>query len=308
MSAPKNLRLVDLPGLIWEFTENDFATFALPNAGFGLLAASVAPTLTSCSESPGALSLLLRAAPSVILFNWANLLIFDVANQRLPESVTEDSLNKPWRPLARGKISPIQTRQLLLAAIPAVLGLGFVLDASWETALIMLLTWMYNDLHGGDELTRDVIIAIAYDVFLMGSLRIALGTATETCSEVTVSTTGYQWLAIIAGVIMTTMQIQDLRDQVGDRTRGRKTWPLVVGDSVSRVWIAACVCLWSVASVWFWGEVPLLISAGTMALGGWIGACVLRKTGDVTAWKWWCFWQLVLYSLPVWHYHWSGAS
>ncbi|KAJ5630608.1 uncharacterized protein N7484_010708 [Penicillium longicatenatum] len=295
-----HFRLAELPFLIWEFTENDFITFAIPNTGFGLLAAYVSPTLTTCTKSAGALAIVLRAAPLVLLWNWVNLIAFDVANQRLPESVKEDSINKPWRPLPQGRMSLSQARQLLLWTVPVALVLGIVLQAGWETALILLLTWMYNDLHGGDALTRDFIIAVAYDAFLAGSLRIALSAATG-CTNVELSTTGYRWLGIIGGIILTTMQIQDLRDQAGDRTRGRQTWPLVLGDSFSRIWISACVVFWSIFCVLFWA-VPYLVSAGVLSLGAWIGVSVMWKKEDVSAWKWWCLWQLVLYSLPVWSY------
>ncbi|OJJ03894.1 hypothetical protein ASPVEDRAFT_135111 [Aspergillus versicolor CBS 583.65] len=290
------VRLADLPSLLWAFTESDFSTFVLPNTGFGLLAALVAPTLTDCSEAPSALGLLLQASPRILLFNWGNLLVFDLANQRLPESVVEDAVNKPWRPLPRGQISPTQTRQLLLAAVAAVWTVSSLLGVGAECALILVLTWMYNDLHGGDELCRDLIIALAYDLYLVSSLRIALAT-TGTCDNVSFAKRGYQWRAMIVGVIATTMQIQDLRDQAGDRKRGRKTWPLVVGE-LSRQWIAGCVVCWSVVCAGFW-QVPAPVAAAVVALGAWIGVCVLRGRADVAAWRVWCLWQLVLYTLPA---------
>ncbi|KAL4986841.1 hypothetical protein BDW68DRAFT_188562 [Aspergillus falconensis] len=286
LTEPRN-RLFELPSLIWAFTESDFPTFALPNTGFGILAAHVAPTLTDCTEVPSTASLLVQAAPRVLLLNWGNLLVFDIANQRLPESVAEDSVNKPWRPLPRGRINPSQTRRLLLAAVPVAWAVSSALGVGGESALILVLTWMYNDLHGGDELTRDFIIAVAYDLFLVSSLRIAV-TATTSCTEIGFSTTGYQWRGLIAGVVVTTMQIQDLRDEVGDRQRARKTWPLVLGD-VSRWWIAGCVMFWTVSCILFWGP-PSYIAVAAVLLG----------RGDVGAWRLWCFWQLVLYSMPAW--------
>ena len=73
-----------------------------------------------------------------------------------------------------------------------------------------------------------------YTVALVTSLRI--GAATYGI-DASLSATGYNWLGILGGVVVTTMQVQDLKDQAGDRARGRKTWPLVVGDSVSRRWL-----------------------------------------------------------------------
>ncbi|KAL4864235.1 hypothetical protein BDV12DRAFT_189051 [Aspergillus spectabilis] len=272
MSPQPRIRLVDLPSLIWAFTESDFPTFVLPNTGFGLLAAPVAPTLTDCIEVPNAISFFFQAAPC-ILFNWNNLLVFDLVNRRLPESVAEDMVNNPWRPLPRGQINIVQARQLLLGAVPAVWAVSSILGAGAESALILLLTWMYNDLHGGDELTRDLIIAIGYDLFLVSSLRTAL-TATGTCMSVGISTTGYQWRGMIAGVIAITMQIKDLKDQF--------------------------VVFWSIACILFW-QVSLGVSAGTVMLGTWIGICFFLKREDVGAWRWRYFWLLALQTLPVWH-------
>ncbi|RDW61830.1 UbiA family prenyltransferase [Aspergillus mulundensis] len=290
--------------LLWSFSESDIPTFVLPNTAFGLLATLAAPSLTSCPPPP--LWSLLRSIPRMLLFNWSNVFIFELANQRLPESVREDSANKPWRPLPQGQITQTQTRRLMLVSIPVVLGLSAVLGVGTESALILLLAWMYNDLGGGDEVSRDVIIAVAYDVFLVASLRIGVGTAppspfsTAAVGQVGISATGYTWLAIIGCVIATTMQVQDLKDQVGDRLRGRKTWPIVLGDGVSRKWIAACVPVWSVVCVVFW-ETPVWVSVFPVLLGLWVCACVLLKNGDAGAWRWWCVWQVALYALPIYH-------
>ncbi len=90
-------------------------------------------------------------APLVVLYNWGNLLIFDLANQRTPESAEEDRINKPHRPLPTGRMTPLQARRLLLASLPVVLTINYFLGPWIETALLFTLTWMYNDLGGGDE-------------------------------------------------------------------------------------------------------------------------------------------------------------
>ncbi|CRG84839.1 hypothetical protein PISL3812_02028 [Talaromyces islandicus] len=295
MSSQPPIRLAHLPSLVWEFTESDFSTFVIPNTAFGVLAALAAPALADCVESPGIWPLLVKGAPRILLFNWANLVVFDLANQRLPESVKEDLLNKPWRPLPQGHISPTQARQLLLGAVPAALAVSAALGVGSESAIIMLLIWMYNDLKGGDELTRDPIIAAGYVVFLVSSLQIAIKTTTAT--TVNISTTGYHWLGIVGGIIVTTMQIQDLKDQVGDRARERKTWPLVIGDRSSRRWIAACVVFWTFTCIFFWSAPPWM-AAIPILLGIWTAVGVLRKTGDAQVWRRWCLWQVSLYALP----------
>ena len=90
---------------------------------------------------------------------------------------------------------------------------------------------MYNDLGCAEEhfASRNLVIAAAYTLYGNGALRIACG-----YKGATVIWRAYAWEAIIAGVIFTTMQVQDLKDQEGDRTRDRRTAPLVLGDSWSR--------------------------------------------------------------------------
>ncbi|KAB8236624.1 UbiA family prenyltransferase [Aspergillus alliaceus] len=291
MSTPKSPRLAELPSLIWQFTKSDFSTFVLPNTGFGLLATFSAPSLTDCTDGIAVWALLLRGLPCMLIFNWGNLLVFDLANQRLPESIREDSMNKPWRPLPSGRISPIVTRHFLLGVVPAVLAVSYALGVGNESALILILTWMYNDLGGGDELTRDPIIAAGYCLFLVSSLRIAI------TPRFHLSQCGYCWLAMIGGMVLTTMHIQDLKDQTGDRERGRKTWPLVLGDKVSRRWLTGAILFWSLACVTFWNTPPW-VSLVPICMGIGIGIIVMRGTDDARAWKLWCIWQVVLYALP----------
>lgn len=276
--------------LIWHFTESNFPTFVLPNSAFGFLAALAAPLLTDCSERP-ALQILLGRMLQVILFNWANVFVFDLANQRLPESQLEDRLNKPWRPLPTGRISPNTTRRWMLITIPLVLTVSAILGVATESAFIMILTWLYNDLRGGDEIIRDGIIACGYALYLTSSLRIALG------PEVQITKHGYRWISMMSGIILTTMQVQDLKDQTGDRTRGRKTLPLVLGDTISRWSIAGFILFWSISCSYFW-RVTLWGCALPMLTGLGVAFHVVSRSHDAWAWRSWCAWQVVVYALP----------
>ncbi|KAJ5737964.1 UbiA prenyltransferase family [Penicillium malachiteum] len=114
--------------IFWLFTESDFFTFISPVSAFGILGALSGPLLLQNAYEP---SRMLRRAPLVLIYNWSNSFIFALANQRLPESVEEDRLNKPRRPLPSGRMTPL---------------------GPWdETSLLFTLNWMYNDLGGGDE-------------------------------------------------------------------------------------------------------------------------------------------------------------
>ena len=113
----------------------------------------------------------------MLAWYWLNLLVLNLANQRSPDSVTEDSLNKPWRPIPAGYITPIQMRQLLLTALPIILIINHFLGASRETSLLFGLTWIYNDLQGGNNsfVQRNMIISLAFGLYYGGSLRVACG-------------------------------------------------------------------------------------------------------------------------------------
>ncbi|RAL06170.1 UbiA family prenyltransferase [Aspergillus ibericus CBS 121593] len=292
-SKESPLRLHHLPSLIWHFTESNFPTFVIPNSLFGFLGALSGPALTTAS-SPPSLDTLFARLPLIILFNWATVLIFDLANQRLTESILEDQLNKPWRPLPTRRISATQTRRLLLGAIPTVLALNYTLGVWHETTPILLLTWLYNDLKGGDEIIRDGIIAIAYGLYNTGSLRIACGKESQPSEQ------GYVWIGMVSGVILTTMQIQDLKDQAGDRARGRRTIPLVLGEQWSRWLIGLLVVGWSGVCVWFWA-LPGWWYGMVGGMGGMVAVLVLRRSSverDALAWRVWCAWLVSLYLLP----------
>lgn len=279
---------------LWLLTKDDNPTFVIPNAVFGICGALARPRLIAHN---GDLILVIRTLPWVLLFNWSNLLIFDLANQRLPESGKEDALNKPWRPVPSGHMTSSQVRQSTLLAIPLVLAFNhYVLDVGTETALIHILTWMYNDLKGGDEgwIIRNVIIAFAFGFYNIGSLKVAATHSTGITSE------GYLWVIVISGVILTTMQIQDLKDQAGDRARGRKTAPLVLGDLPARWTIAIPIPLWTAYCTYFWCLGWLAIVPATLGVYiAWRCVCMSGKKADRRTWELWCLWTAVLYMMPL---------
>ncbi|KAK4160558.1 UbiA prenyltransferase family-domain-containing protein [Cladorrhinum sp. PSN259] len=284
--------------LLWGFIESDFVTFAVPNTAFGVFGA-LASSMLAVSVSSAHLSAaqILRRLPLVLAYNVANLIIFDLANQRTERSVAEDKLNKPWRPIPQGKITPEQTRRLMLAVIPFVLALNYLLGGWNQGLLITVLSWMYNDLGGGDEaFVREMVISVAYGLFNSGSLAVAVGPAYSVLSPL-----GLAWTVIVSGVILTTMQVQDLKDQAGDRLRGRKTICLYLGENFSRTSIAFFVGFWSCVCGYFWALGPL-----TFSLVALIAAVVAVRvlfvrspSEDAKTWRLWCLWHASLYTLPV---------
>ena len=267
-----------------------------PETAFAIFSALSGPLMTT-NQSPDLLTILGRL-PQVILWNWLNLLIFDIANQRLPNSILEDSVNKPWRAIPAKRLTATEARRILLAVIPIVFVATLYLGGMEETVAMMVLTWMYNDLGGADEsyIVRNIINAFGFMCYSSGATRVAAGYGQTSLTEVS-----FQWIAIVGLVVFTTLQMQDMSDQEGDAARGRGTAPLVLGDGVARWTIAVPVMLWSVICPTFWA-LSWTGFIGPLALGGILAARVLllrSVPADKITWKLWCYWTISLYLLPL---------
>lgn len=297
MEYQRAFKAKNLVYTLWLFTVSDMETFVFPQVAFGIFSALAGPPLAT-NHSP-LFSEILWCIPHAVLWTWLNTLVFTLANQRLSDSVLEDKLNKPWRPLPAGRISQEQARRLLLLAIPISFGVIHLgIGATEETVLLFCLTWMYNDLGGSDDnfLVRNLIIAVAYPLYGSGTLRVI-------CNHPlwTLNTNAVVWLIIIGCIIFTTMHVQDLKDITGDRARDRKTAPLVLGEIRTRYFLAFAVPFWSVISSMYWGLGHRLFAA-LFAFGILVAArmILLRDmSADRTTWKLWSYWLAFLYALPL---------
>lgn len=279
--------------ITWGFIESDFFTFAVPNTTFGLVSA-IANSQPLNGPQP-LLEDMMRRGPSVLFFNFYSLLIFDLANQRSPESVEEDRINKPWRPIPSGQDTSEQTRKAMLFTAPIALGFNYTLGTWNEGLLVQVLSYYYNELKGGDGLLRDVIIAVSYGLANQKSLKLAIGLHNA------ISTQGHIWTTIISVVILTTMHVQDLKDQKGDSRLGRKTMPLVLGDGLCRVILAFFVPFWLLVSVFFW-KLRMIWSLFPCILAAIISVRVLvrqEQQQDARTRRLWCLWHASLYALPL---------
>ena len=280
---------------LWLFTLSDIKTFVIPETAFGLFSALSGPLMTTNPKAD--LLIISSRLPQVVIWTWVNTLLFTLANQRLPDAVKEDMINKAWRPLAAKPIDGMQTRRLLLAAIPIGCFLTLYIGAFEETVLLTCLNWKYNELGGSDEnyIVRNLLLAATYACYCSGSVQVASG------NDHGMHRTAYEWIAIIAGIIFTTMQVQDLKDQEGDRARRRKTIPLVLGDMPSRWTVAIPVMVWSLACPAFWSlQFPGF--ALSVALGLLVSCRVVLMKGvsaDRLTWKLWSLWLSYQYALPM---------
>ena len=282
--------------ILWLFPLSDMRTMILPVTTFGIVSALAGPPMTT-TYSQTYMSVLTRI-PHILSWVWLNVLVFSISNQRSPESVLEDSINKPWRPIPAGKIGMVQARRLLLGTVVVVLTLVVqYLGAIEETVLCFVATWMYNDLGVADDhfIIRNLLNGVAYILYGSGAMRVACGG-----SSVTTNAQTYHWLCIIGGIVFTTMQVQDLKDQLGDYGRNRHTAPLVLGESTSRWTIAFGVSIWSIVCSSYW-NLTLLECLIPLSFGVLVAVRVLTLRTPVegrATYRAWSVWLVALFFLP----------
>ena len=163
--------------------------------------------------------------------------------------------------------------------------------------MLFTLNWIYNDIGAANSnfLLRNLLNALGFSAFGAGAAHVAC------LHPHTLNAEAWQWLLCIAAVLFTTIHVQDLYDQQGDKLRGRSTAPLVLGDTVARYTIAIAVALWSVYAPAFW-HLQWKAWVLPLAVGGLLVLRVLLirdEKGDRCTFKVWALWIIVLYALPV---------
>ena len=271
-------------------TKSDVKTTILPATTFAFTAALSGVLSTEPISDPH--TVLFRLLKSIV-WTWMNLWIFNLSNQRLPNSVVEDSINKPWRAIPSGRLTSEEARRILLVSIPAVFLTTLYLGGSKESLFLMVLTWIYNDLGAAEEnfMIRHINNALGFTTFGAGAAQVACGS---------LNLTTYYWLAVIAAAITCTIQFQDMEDQEGDRMRFRRTLPIVIGDFQTRRINALTIIAFSFIAPAFW-QLSLAGYLLPIFLGFTIAIRTLIKkdlAADRQTFKLWCLWLMLLYVLP----------
>ncbi|KAI0112260.1 UbiA prenyltransferase family-domain-containing protein [Nemania sp. FL0031] len=285
---------------LYLFTASDFISVLFPQTLFAIFSVLSNKFTVSHSQLEPQISIYYRilCAASWI---WLQLLVLDLANQRLPDSVSEDKVNKPWRPITSGRITVEGTRQLLIASIAITFAVSHYMGATLEALLLFTLNWMYNDLGlaNSNWFMRNVMNALGITSIGAGATRVACGDLVFKVAPAA------RWWLLCAGMLATTIHAQDLYDQEGDAVRGRSTVPLVCGDKIARWSVSAGVLFWSVMF-------PTCLNlhlrehwvgyAGPALLGMWFTVRVLTLGGaseDKRTFKVWALWTICIYSLPL---------
>ncbi|KAL6710246.1 hypothetical protein ACN47E_009192 [Coniothyrium glycines] len=281
--------------MVYLFTAADFATFAIPTTLFGIFGALSGPVLTD-NSAPSVLSTVCRI-PICLALIWLNLLVFNISNQRSPSAVEEDRINKPHRPIPSGRITSEAARDLCLILVPLVGLAGRYAHVEYETLLLFVAYWMYNDLAGSDShfLVRNALIAVGYGLYSAIALRVMIGTSAS------LNSVGRQWLIVVVLVMFATQHICDIKDAEGDRLRGRKSAPIVLGDEVCRWSVALPIMICSSICPMFF-RLGVWSYVFTLSFGGLVACRILTLRtlkADKLTWKLWALWTVLLFGLPL---------
>ncbi|KAI0010717.1 UbiA prenyltransferase family-domain-containing protein [Xylariaceae sp. FL0662B] len=262
---------------------------------FGALNATIAdrfmmgPALT--------ITQILKSSPSMLLWSWSNLLIFNLHNQRHAHAISEDAVNKPWRPLPSGRLTIHQATRTMYCMYPVILIVSSMVGGLVPCLLEAVFCLWYNEWGGSsDPFLKNILNGFGFACFYSGPLEIVTGRsvfAGEGRAAI--------WVGILAITITASSHLQDFRDMEGDRAVGRRTVPLVIGDMNARLLCILAVALSNGAACSFW-EVSWRESALAWAAGLTIGGnLVLDKSikGDVFTWKLFPLWVLGLFLLPI---------
>ncbi|MCJ1230010.1 hypothetical protein MMC12_006681 [Toensbergia leucococca] len=280
---------------IYLFTADDFTSIVVPKTTCGILI-SLAGTLF---QQPDSVVEVILRTPLVIFWIWINLLLFTVSNQSQAGAIEEDAENKPWRPIPAGRLTAHQAQVLIKCLYPVTISASLWLGGLYPCLALHILTYWYNELGGGETwLLRNLLNSSGYLSFIAGAIQVAMHSQSLEYTGMAL-----KWFALIAMVISTTMHIQDLYDQEGDRLRDRKTVPLVFGDVRARHSIVIGVMAWSIIGPAVLKQ-NILGFMPTVAMGAIVATRLLDESkrsvsDDKRTFKLWSLWIISLYLLPL---------
>ncbi|KAF7951725.1 hypothetical protein EAE96_007024 [Botrytis aclada] len=194
------------------------------------------------------------------------------------------------------RLTPPQAKVLMLILYPVAFSSSLTIGGWRQCVSLIVLGIWYNN-HGGSSryISRNFINACGFVCYASGAMEVALGVALP----VTGSLIG--WLLLIATVVFTTVQTQDLYDQAGDRACGRSTMPLAIGDWNCRLITVLAMLIWLWICPAYW-KVSIRVAVIFTCMGFLIVVrLTLKRTvaEDKTTFKLWNAWILFLYTLPL---------
>ncbi|KAJ6504033.1 UbiA prenyltransferase family-domain-containing protein [Mycena vulgaris] len=270
---------------LYFFSRTDIKTVFVPVTLFALVCAP------ACHKQPTS------RAMECMFWLWLQILPFNLANQTSATGITEDSENKPFRPLPSGRLTLRKAKVLRRM----VLFFGLALSATYGPQIflinvgLVILVIIYHDFHGDTHwLSKNIMNAGGYAFFQSGSTLIAA------CDRRHFGELAKLSLILSFAIIATTIHVQDFQDREGDGRAGRRTLPIVFPVK-SRYTIFFGLTSWSIILCRVW-PLNVITQWMVMLLGTVVGCrCVALRTvrDDEFTYFLYNVWLLVAFSLPI---------
>ncbi|WP_142687540.1 UbiA family prenyltransferase [Chitinophaga polysaccharea] len=155
------------------------------------------------------------------------ILTFCMLNQ--VNSVEEDSVNKPYRPLPSGLLTRRQTWIRIIVYSTLFLGFAAALNIFWISVAWQAVTYFLNIFGGSNHWITKNLVGMTIGTFLLLAAQWEIASPGEGVEMNVILY--WSLISLWAGFAL---PIQDFRDIDGDRQMGRKTLPLAIGDNTGR--------------------------------------------------------------------------
>lgn len=204
--------------IIWKFINNDINDTIAP---------SLIAFFTSWFFCDNQLRLLPFHLANSLIYAVLYILTFCMLNQ--VNSVEEDNINKPYRPLPSGLITRKQTWIRIIGYSILFLLFAAFLHVFWISVAWQAVTYFLNIFGGSNHWITKNLVGMTIGTFLLLAAQWEIASPGGRINESIV----FYWafISLWAGFAL---PIQDFRDIDGDRQLGRKTLPLAIGDKKGR--------------------------------------------------------------------------
>ncbi|KAI0808637.1 hypothetical protein GGR55DRAFT_680320 [Xylaria sp. FL0064] len=140
--------------------------------------------------------------------------------------------------------------------------------------------------------------------FGLGALEVALNQSLDftTVTLLNLSAPNIeQWILLLIFVVLSTVHMQDMHDQEGDKARGRNTMPIQIGDAPARWIIVGFTLLWGVICPLFWrcGVLGYAMSTSIAYTVAFRSSFLRIVHQDRMTFALWNLWMVRLYALPL---------
>jgi len=234
--------------LSWRVIRSNFVPSVMAGACFSIAAWSVS------SEPVSALPLLILVG---IIHGLLTAYSFDLINQLV--GVEEDKVNKPHRPIPSGLCTPKQIKRRIPYVWLIHLFLIYIIGGMVWLTIWIIYSLVYH-FWGGDQKwyiktllanVSTLVVTVPLWIFINGDI----------------GPMALTWFTVFFTYWFTCSILQDLRDIEGDILNGRRTLPMILGDTLSRKLSAIALTfqpLLFIVPIYIWGDLSVKSSIGIM--------------------------------------------